>query len=288
MCKYTQKPRVEQKICITQSGDITSEATDVGSRCAANLFAAAEACGICGCRKATVYLQIGCGQATETTLPRRYSICGKQSAAEYTRKLKHLNRDKTRKIHCNSLRNFPLRGFNKHIHRFRCSGKWEHLNRAQTHNSEANQLTANALQNFQQLHPRFRSQPGLEHRRMQMCLGGTSGRGIHQTRNRTAHASEPRQNPRNSLQLIEKLSVAPFQKAHSLVQMQWKRRASEPSSKAESGSQPTHNKCVARLSATGPVVQILDGFGTPQNANVPWRHFWQGYPPNAQQNSTGI
>ena len=86
MCKYTQKPRVEQKICITQSGDITSEATDVGSRCAANKFAAAEACGICGCRKATVYLQIGCGQATETAMPRRYSICGKQSAAEYTQK----------------------------------------------------------------------------------------------------------------------------------------------------------------------------------------------------------
>ena len=85
MCKYTQKPRVEQKICITQSGDITSEATDVGSRCAANLFAAAEACGICGCRKATVYLQIGCGQATETAMPRRYSICGKHSAAEYTK-----------------------------------------------------------------------------------------------------------------------------------------------------------------------------------------------------------
>ena len=86
MCKYTQKPRVEQKICITQSGDITSEATDVGSRCAANKFAAAEACGICGCRKATVYLQIGCGQATETAMPRRYSICGKHCDAEYTQK----------------------------------------------------------------------------------------------------------------------------------------------------------------------------------------------------------
>ena len=40
----------------------------------------------CGCRKATVYLQIGCGQATETALPRRHSICGKRSEAEYTKK----------------------------------------------------------------------------------------------------------------------------------------------------------------------------------------------------------
>ena len=52
----------------------------------ANLFAAAEACGICGCRKATVYLQIEYSQATWSALPRRNSICGKQSAAEYTQK----------------------------------------------------------------------------------------------------------------------------------------------------------------------------------------------------------
>ena len=51
----------------------------------ANLFAIAMASCNCGCRKATVYLQIGCGQATETALPRRYSICGKLSAAEYTK-----------------------------------------------------------------------------------------------------------------------------------------------------------------------------------------------------------
>ena len=254
----------------------------------ANLFAAAMASRRCVCCKAHLYLQIGCGQATGSAMPRRYSICGKHSDAEYTRKFKHLNREEIQTNRHNTLRNFPLQGFNKHLHWFRCSGKGEHLNRAERQNPAANPLTANVLQEFLQLRPWFRSQPGWEHHRMQMCLGGTSGRGIHQTRNRTAQASEPRQNPRNSLQLIEKLSVAPFQKAHSLVQMQWKRRASEPSSKAESGSQPTHNKCVARLSATGPVVQILDGFGTPQNANVPWRHFWQGYPPNAQQNSTGI
>ena len=59
--------------------------------------------------------------------------------------------------------------------------------------------------------------------------------------------------------------------------------ASEPCRKAESGSQTTHSKRIARLSATTPEVQIPDGFGTPRNANVPWRHFGKGDPPNAQQ-----
>ena len=70
--------------------------------------------------------------------------------------------------------------------------------------------------------------------------------------------------------------------------MQWKRGASEPCRKAESGSQAAHNKRVVRSSATTHEVQIPTGFGTPQNANVHWKHFWQGFPPNAQQNSTGI
>ena len=70
--------------------------------------------------------------------------------------------------------------------------------------------------------------------------------------------------------------------------MQQKMGASEPYHKTESGSQPAHNKCIAGLSATVPVVQIPDEFGMPQIANVPRRCFWLGYPPNAQQNSTGI
>ena len=123
---------------------------------------------------------------------------------------------------------------------------------------------------------------------MQIHPGSASGRGIHQTRNRTAHASEPRQNPRNSPQLIDKFSIARFQQASPLVQMQWKMGVSEPCRKAESGSQLTHNKCVVRLSATGPEVQIPGGAGMPRNANVPWRHFGKGYPPNTQQNSTCI
>ena len=61
-------------------------------------------------------------------LPRRNSICGKQSAAEYTRRFKHLNRSKTQRRHCNTLIDFSLHGFNKHLHRFRCSGKRGHLN----------------------------------------------------------------------------------------------------------------------------------------------------------------
>ena len=237
----------------------------------------------------------------------------------------HLNRSKTRKIHCNSLRNFPLHGLSKHILWFRCSGKGEHLNLATRQNPALNQLTTNVLQKFLQLRPWFRSLAGLECRGMQMCPGGVSGRGIHQTRCRTAHASEPElnprnspqlieklfvarvkqasplvqmqrerdasepeQNPRNSPQLIEKLFVARFKQAQPLVQMQRKRRASEPCHKAESGSQPTHNKRVARISATTPVVQIPGGSGMPRNANVPWRCFWQGYPPNTQQNGPCI
>ncbi len=242
-----------------------------------------------------------------------------------------LNRSKTRKIRCNTLRYFPLQGFNKHLPWFRCGGKGEHLNLSTRQNPAANSLTTNALQDFQQLRPRFRSQAGLECRGMQMYPGGTSGRGIHQTRSRTAHASEPERNSKNPLQLIEKLSITRFQQASSLVQMQWKRgasepyrktesgsqlthnkrvarfqqlhpwfrslagmehrrtqmrpggvsgrgihqtrnrtaHASEPCHKAESGSQPTHSKRVARISATTPVVQIPTGSGTPQNTNTP-------------------
>ena len=164
----------------------------------------------------------------------------------------HLNREEIQTNRCNTLRNFPLQGLNKHIHWFRCSGKGEHLNLTARQNPAANPLATNALQDLQQLHPWFRSLAGLEHHRLQIHSGGASGRGIHQTRSRTAHASEPEQNSKNRLQHIEKLSIARFQQAHSQVQMQWKRRASEPYRKAESGSQPTHNKCVARISATTP------------------------------------
>ena len=187
------------------------------------------------------------------------------------------------------MRNFLLRGFNKHLSWFRCNGKGKHLNPAQTHNSEANQLTANALQNFQQLHPRFRSQAGLEYRGMQTCPGGASGWGTPERAktcpggasgwgtperaNRTAQASEPRQNTKDSLQHIERLSIAKFQQESPLVQMQWKSGASEPRSKAESGSQTAYNKHIARLSATAPEVQMPNGFGTAQNANTLWRYF---------------
>ena len=115
----------------------------------------------------------------------------------------HLNRSKTRKIHCNTLRNFPLQSFSKHLPWFRCSRKWEHLNLTTRRNPAANPLTTNALQDFQQLCPWFRSQTSLECHRLQMCPGGASGWGIHQTRSRTAQASEPEQKPRNSPQFIE-------------------------------------------------------------------------------------
>ena len=164
----------------------------------------------------------------------------------------HLNRNKTRKIHCNTLRNFPLQSFSKKLSWFRCSGKWEHLNLATRQNLATNSLTTNALQDFQRLYPWFRSQPGLEHRGMQMCHGGAYGKCIHERASRTAHASEPEQNPKNQPQHIERLPIAKFQQETLLVQMQWKREASEPCRKAESGSQPTHNKRIAALSATVP------------------------------------
>ena len=195
----------------------------------------------------------------------------------------HLNREEIQTNRYNTLRNFPLQGFNKHIPWFRCSGKREHLNLATRQNSTLKPLTTNALQDFQQLCPWFRSQPVLEHHRMQIHPGSASGRGIHQTRNRTAHASEPERNLKNPLQHIEKLSIARFQQASPLVQMQRKMGASEPYHKTESGNQPTHSKRIAGLSETVPVVQIPGGAGMPRNANAHWKHFWQAYPPNAQQ-----
>ena len=206
-------------------------------------------------------------------LPRRYSICGKQSAAEYTQEFKHLNRKATQINCCNLLRNFSLRGFSKHLHWFRCSGKGEYPNPASRQNPVFNPLITNALQNFQRLHPWFRCQPGLEHRRMQIRHGSTSERGLHQTRSRVAQASEPENNSNKPLQLVERLSVVRFQQASPPVQMQRKGGVSEPCSKAESGSQPAHNKYIAEFSATVPVVQMPTGLGTPQNANAPWRHF---------------
>ena len=111
--------------------------------------------------------------------------------------------EKNLKKHHNTLKSFLLHGLGKYIPWFRCSGKGEHLNPASRLNQTANPLTTNALQDFQQLCPWFRSQTSLECHRLQMCPGGASGWGIHQTRSRTAQASEPEQKPRNSPQFIE-------------------------------------------------------------------------------------
>ena len=106
----------------------------------------------------------------------------------------HLNRKEIQEIRRNILKNFTLHSFGKHLHWFRCSGKGEHLNPASRLNATANPLTTNALQGFRQLCPWFRSQPGLECHRLQMRPRGASGWGIHQTRSRTAQASEPERN----------------------------------------------------------------------------------------------
>ena len=83
------------------------------------------------------------------------------SAKRAAEQPRHLNRDKTRKIHCNSLRNLPLHGFNKNLSWFRCSGKGKHLNLATRQNLAAKPLTTNTLQDFQRLYPWFRSMAGL-------------------------------------------------------------------------------------------------------------------------------
>ena len=173
------------------------------------------------------------------------ALLARVSTKHATEQPMHLNRNKTQKIHCNSLRYFLLRDFSKHLHRFRWSGKGKHLNLASRQNPAAKPLTTNVLQDFRQLCQRFRSQHGLECRRMQMRTGGTSGRGIHQTRSRVVQASEPENNSNKPLQLIERLSVAGFQQASPPVQMQRKRGASEPRIKAESGSQSIYNKRVS-------------------------------------------
>ena len=171
------------------------------------------------------------------------------------------------------MKNFPLHGPIKNLSWFRCGGKAKHLNLAVRQNPAANPLTTSVLQNFRQLCPRFRSQVGFECRGMQMYSGGTSERGIPERCNRIAQASEPENNSNKPLQLVEKLSVVRFQQASPLVQMRRQSEASEPCSKAESSSQPTHNKCIAGLSVTVPEVQMPARFGTQRNANVPWRHF---------------
>ena len=101
-------------------------------------------------------------------------------------------------------------------------------------------------------------------------------------------ASEPERNSNKPPQHIEKFSITRIQQAHSLVQMQRQREASEPCIKAKSNRQPTHNKRIARLSATAPEVQIPSRAGMPRNANVSRMCFWQGYSRKGQQSSPGI
>ena len=77
----------------------------------------------------------------------------------------HLNQKETQKIHCNTLRNFPLRSFIKHLPWFRCSGKGDHLNITVRQNSATNPLTTNALRHFQQLCPWFRCNSKWKHQK---------------------------------------------------------------------------------------------------------------------------
>ena len=142
------------------------------------------------------------------------------STKRATEQPRHLNWSKTQKICRNTLRDFSLYGFSKHLSWFRFSGKGKHLNLEARQNPSVKPLTINTLQDFQQAHPRYRSQPVLEHRRMLMYTGSTSERGIPERSNRTAQASEPEPNSNKPPQHIEKLSIAKFQQETPLVQMQ--------------------------------------------------------------------
>ena len=71
------------------------------------------------------------------------------SAKHAAEQHRHLNRNKSREIHHNSLKHFLLQGFTKHLLWFRCSGEGEHLNLVTRQNPAANPLTTSTLQNFQ-------------------------------------------------------------------------------------------------------------------------------------------
>ena len=110
------------------------------------------------------------------------------------------------------MRNFPLQGFNRHLHWFRCSGKREHLNLAARQNQAANQLTTNVLQDFRQLCPWFRCQHGLERSGMQMCPGGASGGGSTKRAAEQPGASEPERNSKNHCNTLRNFLLQGFNK----------------------------------------------------------------------------
>ena len=153
-------------------------------------------------RKAYLYLQICYGHAPECCSAEAQQYMRQAARSRIYAEIEASEPERNSKNHCNTLRNFLLQGFNKHIPWFRCSGKGKHLNHASRLNQTANSLTTNALQDFRQLYPRFRSQTGLEGHRLQMCPGGTSEKGIPERTNRIAHASEPERNTRNPPQHI--------------------------------------------------------------------------------------
>ena len=125
-----------------------------------------------------------CKPAPES-LPERVSPKGT------TKRHMHLNLNKNRKKHHNSLNNFQLHEHPKHLSAFRCSEKQEHLNSAKMRIQAPNTLTASALQEFQQQYPRFRCSGEMKHARMQTRPAGTSGKGPTERHCKPPDASEP-------------------------------------------------------------------------------------------------
>ena len=100
---------------------------------------------------------------------------------------------------------------------------------------------------------------GMKCRRVQTCLAGISGKGLPEGYSKPPNASEPERKPRIPLQLIEIPSIAEIHQETLCVQMHRKTIASEPRQNANSSTQPTHIKRIARFSAAIPEVQMLNG-----------------------------
>ena len=129
----------------------------------------------------------------------------------------HLNLNKNRKYHHNSLSNFQLQRFTKKSTAFRCTGKQQHLNFDKMRIQAPNTLTSSVLQEFQQQYPRFRCSVGMKHVRMQTRPAGTSGKGLTERHHKTPQASEPEQNRKSHYNSLNNFQLQRFTKKPSAL-----------------------------------------------------------------------
>ncbi len=89
----------------------------------ANLFAIAMASRRCVCRKAHLYLQICYGHAPECCSAEVPQYMRQAARSRIYAEIEASEPERNSENHCNTLRNFTLRGFNRRLSWFRCSGK---------------------------------------------------------------------------------------------------------------------------------------------------------------------